>query len=628
MGRYMNIDKIITELSYRVSDGTPNLSNHIHILELKSILLEFGYSPTFIKSFINEIDDKETFLAINKDTKQTSTFSSEENRDKAIKSGTHTEHEPKEDGKSELHGDETVKGAHMFQDDENSNGKPKGKGEVDSSDDISYHDELKNEHKASEVFKKQFADVESQLQTGLDVVNSKETQQRIVDTKKNVSTVSNLLPSGVKLSLGSKSSDISKTNIMDVMFNDRKQFNFHFEVGDTKRSATIEKLVNELESKGWEISNFDSKKLTAISPEGKKYSIHSKPSRENSKKQAGEATAYEGTVALSYAIAASGIDSSEWGNVIEELVKNGTYTTPEGVTVDTNDLRADAGLWFSNVDNISKVKENLDELLRNEKLAVEMATAKDLMSKMNLPKGTKLKINCEGGLDTDEFRADIVIYAETPKGERVALIGSSVKDGSSMQLGQLGPRRAVDAIENTEAGSDERREAIRDGGYEQQIQKLPAKMRDKFRDSIVNLEDPEQIHQAMLDSLLESAEETPEVLYDFMVFNIVGTNPPEGLQGFMYQNKDKIRKIPLPGSEDGDKILDNIKRLSKEGRIRKSKDPKKSSFLMYVDEDGKEHPIMKTRTKKTRDGKIERTYIEKGGTKSVLFKLLEGEIGN
>ena len=40
-----------------------------------------------------------------------------------------------------------------------------------------------------------------------------------------------------------------------------------------------------------------------------------------------------------------------------------------------------------------------------------------------------------------------------------------------------------------------------------------------------------------------------------------------------------------------------------------------------------EHPIMKTRTKKTRDGKIERTYIEKGGANSVLFKLLEGELG-
>ena len=82
----------------------------------------------------------------------------------------------------------------------------------------------------------------------------------------------------------------------------------------------------------------------------------------------------------------------------------------------------------------------------------------------------------------------------------------------------------------------------------------------------------------------------------------------------------------MPGSEEGENILTKIKNLYEEGRIRKSEDPNKSSFLMYVGEDGKEQPIMKTRTKKTRDGKIERTYIEKGGANSVLFKLLEGEL--
>jgi hypothetical protein len=83
----------------------------------------------------------------------------------------------------------------------------------------------------------------------------------------------------------------------------------------------------------------------------------------------------------------------------------------------------------------------------------------------------------------------------------------------------------------------------------------------------------------------------------------------------------------MPGSEAGEKLVSRITELYKSGRIRKSEDPKKGPFLMYVDEDGKERPLMKTRTKKTKDGDIERTYIEKGGTRSVLFKLLSGELG-
>ena len=639
----MNLDteKIIRELSYRVSDGTPNLTNPIHILEMKIIMLESGYPVEFVSkitSILSE-DTKESFNAVNKDTEETSIFATEKARDAAIKSGTHKKWVGDDDddkASDNKEDDGRPKGAALFDTDETEKiDEPDSKTSVDSSkednpkSDSNYHTELENEHKDSPVFTKQIKKAEQKLKEGLDIVKSKEISEKIVNTKKNVNTINNMLPGTSRLSLGSRSSETDKTNAVDIIFSDNKQFNFHFEIPPADRSSSIEKLSKDLTGKGWNVTGFNSKKLTAISPEGRKYSIHSKPSRENSKKQMGEATAYEVVVvvALAYGIASSGMDSSEWGGVIDELVENGTYTTPGGDVVDTNDLRADARLWFSNVDNVSKVRSSLDGLLSNKKIATEMAAAKDIMSKMDLPEGSKMKINCEGGLDTDEFRADIVIYAETPAGKRFALIGSSVKDGSSNQLGQLGPRKAVDAINSTKAGSKERAEAIKEGGYENQIQKLPMKMRDKFRESIVDIEDPEQIHQAMLDSLIESAEDTPEVLYDFMVFNIVGTNPPEGLQGFMYQNGNKVRKIPLPGSEEGDKILSNISELFKEGRIRKSKDPKKPSFLMYVDKDGKEHPIMKTRTKKTRDGKIERTYIEKGGTKSVLFKLLEGEVG-
>ena len=178
-----------------------------------------------------------------------------------------------------------------------------------------------------------------------------------------------------------------------------------------------------------------------------------------------------------------------------------------------------------------------------------------------------------------------------------------------------------------EPGSDERRQALIDNGYEKQIQKLPESMRSAYRERIVQLDDPEQIHQAMLDGVLDAADEDPRAIVDFMAWSIIGTNPPEGLGSFLYQNAGNVTNIPMPGSEAGEKLVSRITELYKSGRIRKSEDPKKGPFLMYVDEDGKERPLMKTRTKKTKDGDIERTYIEKGGTRSVLFKLLSGELG-
>jgi hypothetical protein len=391
-----------------------------------------------------------------------------------------------------------------------------------------------------------------------------------------------------------------------------------------QRGSSIKKLAEDLKSKGWTDIEFNSKRIIAHSPDGKKYVIHSKPDRTKSKKQQGEATAYEGVVALAYAIADSDYDDDELGTIVETLINERKFTTKNGVSVDTLSLRADAGEFFSNPENTEKLKEQLKSILNNDKIAVEMAAAKALLEKGGFSEGTKLRVDCEGGADTDEFRADIVIYAESPDGEKTALIGSSVKDGSSVQLGQLGPRKAVVAIENTEPGSDERREELKN--YEPQIQKLPESMRDAYRERIVQLDNPEKIHEAMLDAVLDASDADATALYDFMTFNIVGTNPPEGLQGFLYQNAGKLRKVPLPGSEEGEKLVSQLTELYKSGRIRKSEDPDKSSFLMYVDEDGKEVPVMKTRTKKTRDGKIERTYIEKGGASSVLFKLLSGEL--
>ena len=219
------------------------------------------------------------------------------------------------------------------------------------------------------------------------------------------------------------------------------------------RAKSIKKLAEDLKAKGYTINKVTSKHLTAWTPEGKYISVHSKPTIVGKSKR-GESTAYEGVVALAYALGESEYTEEEIPEILESLMKEGTVTTKNGMVVNIADLRADALKYFTNPENLESMANKLKDILSNKNVAVEIAVAKDLLEKGNFPEGTKIKVDCEGGTDDDKFRADIVIYAETPDGERTALLASSVKDGKNVQLAQLGPRRAVDAINDTEPGSE------------------------------------------------------------------------------------------------------------------------------------------------------------------------------
>jgi hypothetical protein len=140
----MNLDteKIIRELSYRVSDGTPNLTNPIHILEMKIIMLESGYPVEFVSkitSIISE-DTKKSFNAVSKDTEETSIFATEKARDAAIKSGTHKKWVGDDDDKASdnKEDDGRPKGAALFDTDETEKfNEPESKPSVDSNSETS-----------------------------------------------------------------------------------------------------------------------------------------------------------------------------------------------------------------------------------------------------------------------------------------------------------------------------------------------------------------------------------------------------------------------------------------------------------------------------------------------------------
>ena len=95
------IDNILTEWSYLVHDGMPNLNNPLHIVQLKESMEELNLPKDFIFEFIqNLLREEVKFYARNPKGKKISVFTNKDNYEDAIESGY--EHVDKEEAEKEL----------------------------------------------------------------------------------------------------------------------------------------------------------------------------------------------------------------------------------------------------------------------------------------------------------------------------------------------------------------------------------------------------------------------------------------------------------------------------------------------------------------------------------------------
>ena len=104
------IKKILVEWSYRLDDGIIDLENYKHLSILREVLSDMELSSEVIIEVMGNITEKEkeSFSAIKKDTGNVSDFGSKQSRDAAIKAGTHTAVDNKDD---------KVKGQDLFKTD-------------------------------------------------------------------------------------------------------------------------------------------------------------------------------------------------------------------------------------------------------------------------------------------------------------------------------------------------------------------------------------------------------------------------------------------------------------------------------------------------------------------------------
>ncbi len=133
------IKKILIEWSYRLDDGIIDLENYTHLSILREVLSDMEISSEVIIEVMSNITEKEKewFYAIKKDTKTTSRFGSKETRDAAIKAGTHTAVDKKDD--------ETEPSVNVF--DEPTTDKDKHKNVKDFEDRIKKNRFLSEEQK-------------------------------------------------------------------------------------------------------------------------------------------------------------------------------------------------------------------------------------------------------------------------------------------------------------------------------------------------------------------------------------------------------------------------------------------------------------------------------------------------
>ena len=97
-------DKILKDFSHKCKGGAPNLKNPTHLQFLRESLIKFGWTENATNEFIGNLREGK-FQALSKKG-NVSTFDTADNRDAAIKKGTH---KPIDDKSSETGGEEELK---------------------------------------------------------------------------------------------------------------------------------------------------------------------------------------------------------------------------------------------------------------------------------------------------------------------------------------------------------------------------------------------------------------------------------------------------------------------------------------------------------------------------------------
>ena len=600
----MNFSSIVNKIAYKCKGGAPNWKRHADIVMLKEALVEEEWARDAIDELISNLYEDD----IIKNKKSGNIY--------PVK-----KHNPKTQD--------------LIKKNASEDDIEKYKEKEDDEEETTESETLEDRHSGLKTFQKIKEDSLKNLENADKELSEKILKDKVESVEKMADSIQKI--AGSPVIPGSTAAATKNFNF--ISFATSAKSTIHLRVltdsgNNAVRKAKADEVMAELKKEGYEIKETSKPtEFFVVAPDGTKSKIFVKKDPGVGKAQ-GESEAYEAISALSMVIAGTeDITPESMSDALTQLINEGTFTTSEGTVVNVQELKGTGKLWLQDPNNFDKALGLLKPLLDKEDVADIRAAAKSTLDSAieqgDLPEGTKLSIVCEGGLDTDENRSDLFVYGTTPDGEKVLLVGISIKDGTNSQLGQLGAGKARDAIASTEPESEERKKALQDY-KEKMISKLPEAIREKYYNKMVNMpEDKTNFAESMLEATMEVAQEAggekgANVLFDHLLWNFVGTNPPKEMREFLYVDKGKVVSVPIPPNKNSEKVVNKMKKALEDGRLRMAKDKRKYykgdnpdsvAFFEYETENGEEVSILNGRDKSkilaTGERQVERTYNNK-----------------
>lgn len=416
---------------------------------------------------------------------------------------------------------------------------------------------------------------------------------------------------------------IDEDNMFSIIAEGKKQLKFKIQTpGSTeKRRIAAESLYSKLKEKGYDINLSSQGKGVVISnPSGSDIKIDFyKGAGVGKDSSAGGSHAYEALVATSQGMILAGIKPEQISDVLNKIVKDGKIVLKNknngsDVSISIDDVAGIGKSWLNNPENLEEAVYKMKKIIENSSSAKLMSSAYDALEEKfgsDWNKKYDIDVSCEGGADTDEFRSDVMIYAVSKdKKEKILIVGNSIKDGNSSQLGQLGTKSVLKAFENGGAAG-----ITQDSKAMSQLNKMGEKARDKFLKQCENIKDSDELSERFNEIFLKSMLDTSnkknfsKSLHELLTWSFLGTQPPEGLHSMIYQVADQSYEVPAPGTKGSKKLLKNISRLIDDKGFKFVK--KGESYILMVGDE----PLLKGRNKKEKAEMTHsnRMYIEKTG---------------
>jgi len=347
--------------------------------------------------------------------------------------------------------------------------------------------------------------------------------------------------------------------------------------------------------------------------------------------------AHEGIVSIAGALLMSGKPIDEVISSFDNLIKNGSMDLGDSFKIGIGGITEEGQKWLRSPNNIPEAVNKLKELLESKSFKSTLAKTEAAIVALHgkdWRKTHSFHIICEGGEDTDTYRADVIGYLVSKNNpeDRKTVLGMSVKDGKSSQMGQIGPLKAAKEIANGNFDGSELKKVL---------DKFNPKMQESLRKKIIDGYKKKEnfidnFNIVLMDSFLEgdSPEEKAEGLYEYIRWSMVGTNPPDD-EVFVLVDDTNASVVPKKKASEAIELKKMFAEAFKRNLFKLENSESGLSYVLSIGGKG----LTQTRKKRNANKEVQRIMTDKlpalirmfhdddpaGALKKIMEEILKNE---